>query len=80
MFGTVWGILHAFGRIGSSGQAQLAVVAPAIAEALFATAVGLAVAIPATIGYNFFIAKVRHYQMGFEEAWQKLSEKISELS
>jgi biopolymer transport protein TolQ len=52
LFGTVWGIINAFQRIAQTGSASLAVVAPGIAEALVATAVGLAVAIPAVVGYN----------------------------
>jgi biopolymer transport protein TolQ len=53
LFGTVWGIMDAFIRIGISKSASLPVVAPAIGEALIATAFGLVAAIPATIGYNF---------------------------
>jgi len=53
LFGTVWGIMDAFIRIGLEKSASLPVVAPAIGEALFATAFGLAAAIPATIGFNF---------------------------
>ncbi len=52
LFGTVWGIVHAFQRIGATGSASLAVVAPGIAEALVATAAGLAAAIPAVAAYN----------------------------
>jgi biopolymer transport protein TolQ len=53
LFGTVWGIMVAFLRIGVEKSASLPVVAPAIGEALIATAFGLVAAIPATIGYNF---------------------------
>jgi biopolymer transport protein TolQ len=53
LFGTVWGIMEAFTRIGLEKSASLPVVAPAIGEALIATAVGLVAAIPATIGYNY---------------------------
>jgi biopolymer transport protein TolQ len=53
LFGTVWGIMQAFLRIGVEKSASLPVVAPAIGEALIATAVGLVAAIPATIAYNF---------------------------
>ena len=53
LFGTVWGIMHAFQQIGSAGSASLAVVAPGIAEALVTTAAGLAAAIPAVIAYNY---------------------------
>lgn len=54
LFGTVWGIMHSFHSIGSAKSASLATVAPGISEALIATAIGLAVAIPATVGYNAF--------------------------
>ncbi|HVU04443.1 MAG TPA: MotA/TolQ/ExbB proton channel family protein [Polyangiaceae bacterium] len=53
LFGTVWGIMNAFIKIGVEKSASLPVVAPAIGEALIATAVGLVAAIPATIGYNY---------------------------
>jgi biopolymer transport protein TolQ len=59
LFGTVWGIMTAFKRIGESGSASLAVVAPGIAEALIATAIGLVAAIPAVVGYNHFQNKIR---------------------
>jgi len=59
LFGTVWGIMNSFQSIGVQGGASLAVVAPGIAEALIATAVGLAAAIPAVVGYNYYIQKVR---------------------
>ncbi|MGM0646430.1 MAG: MotA/TolQ/ExbB proton channel family protein [Thermodesulfobacteriota bacterium] len=55
LFGTVWGIMHAFQSIGLEQTAALAAVAPGISEALVATAIGLAVAIPATIAYNSFL-------------------------
>jgi len=61
LFGTVWGIMSAFHGIGTQGSASLAVVAPGISEALIATAAGLAAAIPAVIGYNYFINRVRHW-------------------
>lgn len=60
LFGTVWGIMNAFQNIGLQGAASLATVAPGIAEALIATAVGLACAIPAVIGYNYYIGQIRH--------------------
>lgn len=59
LFGTVWGIMDAFHGIGLTGSASLAVVAPAISEALVATALGLAVAIPAVVAYNAFLNKIR---------------------
>jgi biopolymer transport protein TolQ len=59
LFGTVWGIMNSFHGIGMMGSASLAVVAPGISEALVATAVGLAAAIPAVIAFNFFTSKIR---------------------
>jgi len=58
LFGTVWGIMDAFLRIGVEKSASLPVVAPAIGEALIATAFGLVAAIPATIGYNYVDKRV----------------------
>jgi biopolymer transport protein TolQ len=58
LFGTVWGIMTSFQAIAASKSTSLAVVAPGIAEALFATAMGLVAAIPATIFYNKFAAEV----------------------
>ena len=59
LFGTVWGIMTAFKGIGETGSASLAVVAPGIAEALIATAIGLVAAIPAVMGYNHFQNKIK---------------------
>jgi len=59
LFGTVWGIMTAFHAIGAMGTANLAVVAPGISEALVTTAAGLAAAIPAVIGYNYFVNRIR---------------------
>jgi biopolymer transport protein TolQ len=59
LFGTVWGIMNSFKGIGETGSASLAVVAPGIAEALIATAIGLVAAIPAVMGYNHFQHKIR---------------------
>ena len=58
LFGTVWGIMNAFQSIAISRNTSLAVVAPGIAEALFATALGLLAAIPAVIAYNIFSSQV----------------------
>ena len=55
LLGTVWGIMDAFRGIGATGSASLAVVAPAIAEALITTAAGLGVAIPAVMAYNVYV-------------------------
>jgi len=59
LFGTVWGILRAFQKIGASGSASIATVGPSISEALIATAIGLFAAIPAVIAYNYFLTRVR---------------------
>jgi biopolymer transport protein TolQ len=61
LFGTVFGIMSAFHGIGTQGSASLAVVAPGISEALVATAAGLGAAIPAVMGYNYFVNRVRHW-------------------
>jgi biopolymer transport protein TolQ len=58
LFGTVWGIMQAFLRIGVEKSASLPVVAPAIGEALIATAVGLVAAIPATVAYNYIDKRI----------------------
>jgi biopolymer transport protein TolQ len=59
LFGTVWGIMRAFSDIGAAGSANLAVVAPGIAEALVNTAAGLAAAIPAAVFFNFYSSRIR---------------------
>ena len=59
LLGTVWGIMDAFRGIGAAGSASLAVVSPAIAEALITTAAGLAAAIPAVMAYNVYLSWVR---------------------
>ena len=66
LFGTVWGVMAAFHGIGQQGSASLAVVAPGISEALIATAAGLAAAIPAVVGYNYFVNRVRHWATEME--------------
>jgi len=59
LFGTVWGIMITFFRIGAMRSASLQVVAPGIAEALIATAVGLLAAVPAVIAYNYFLGRIK---------------------
>jgi biopolymer transport protein TolQ len=66
LFGTVWGIMTSFQSIAASKNTSLAVVAPGIAEALFATAIGLVAAIPATIFYNKFISEVNKHSQRLE--------------
>jgi biopolymer transport protein TolQ len=60
LFGTVWGIMRSFAGIAAANNTSLAVVAPGIAEALFATAMGLAAAIPAVVAYNKFTVDLGH--------------------
>ena len=66
LFGTVWGIMHSFQSIALLKNTSLAVVAPGIAEALLATALGLVAAIPATVAYNRLTSKVSAYLMRLE--------------
>ena len=61
LFGTVWGIIHSFTAIANTNNTSLAVVAPGIAEALFATAIGLVAAIPAVVAYNKFSNDLGRY-------------------
>lgn len=63
LFGTVWGIMGSFHKIGATGNASLAVVAPGISEALVATAIGLAAAIPAVMLYNHFVSTIRKEEL-----------------
>ena len=84
LFGTVWGIMNSFQSIAASKNTSLAVVAPGIAEALFATAIGLVAAIPATIFYNKFISEVNKQAQrleGFADEFSAiLSRQIDERS
>jgi biopolymer transport protein TolQ len=72
LFGTVWGIMNSFRGIGRIGSASLAVVAPGIAEALIATAAGLAAAIPAVIAYNYYLSRARRNIIAMEDFSQEL--------
>lgn len=74
LFGTVWGIMNSFIGIGRIGSASLAVVAPGIAEALIATAAGLAAAIPAVIAYNYYLSRARNNIMLMQDFSQELLE------
>ena len=66
LFGTVWGIMNSFGHIAQSKNTSLAVVAPGISEALFATAIGLLAAIPAASAYNILSGQVSRYAQQLE--------------
>ncbi|MDP2167106.1 MAG: protein TolQ [Thermodesulfovibrionales bacterium] len=74
LFGTVWGIMNSFRGIGAAGSASLAVVAPGIAEALIATALGLLAAIPAVIAYNYYLSRVRGMIIEMEDFSEDLLE------
>ena len=73
LFGTVWGIMHAFVGLSNLQQVTLATVAPGIAEALVATAIGLFAAIPAVIAYNRFSTQVERLNSRYEEFMQEFS-------
>ncbi len=72
LFGTVWGIMNSFFQIGQQQNSSLAVVAPGISEALFATAIGLFAAIPAVIAYNRFSHRVN----AFEARLQRFADRF----
>ncbi|MCJ7681250.1 MAG: protein TolQ [Candidatus Aminicenantes bacterium] len=67
LFGTVWGIMNSFTQIGIEKTASLQTVAPGIAEALIATAIGLFAAIPAVIGYNHFLGQIKEQIVEMED-------------
>lgn len=73
LFGTVWGIIHAFHALGNVEQATLALVAPGISEALIATAIGLFAAIPAVIAYNRYANQVERLNNRYEEFMEEFS-------
>lgn len=77
LFGTVWGIMHSFQGIASSQSTNLAVVAPGIAEALFATAIGLVAAIPAVLAYNKISTELGRYGMRLDSFANEFSAIIS---
>jgi biopolymer transport protein TolQ len=68
LFGTVWGIMDSFREIGLRGTTSLSVVAPGISEALIATAIGLATAIPAVLAYNYFVGRLKRINSRMENA------------
>lgn len=79
LFGTVWGIMHSFRDIAKMGRAGLEVVAPGIAEALFTTALGLFVAIPAVIAYNFFQNKIKKISSTLEMLSSEIERELSNI-
>lgn len=80
LFGTVWGIMHAFASIAQSNNTSLAVVAPGISEALFATALGLLTAIPAVVAYNFVNNKLNLFAERLEGFAAEFSAILSRQS
>ncbi len=77
LFGTVWGIMNAFMSIGATHETSLDVVAPGIAEALFATAIGLVAAIPAVIGYNALLSILRRAAGRFDAGILLIGERLA---
>jgi biopolymer transport protein TolQ len=73
LFGTVWGIMHAFHALGNVQQATLALVAPGISEALVATAIGLFAAIPAVVAFNRYSSQVERLNNRYEEFMEEFS-------
>src|SRR5580704_2014377 len=76
LFGTVWGIIDAFHGLGTAGAATLRAVAPGISEALITTAAGLAVAIPALVGYNQLTAQLRDFAARMDDFGRELLNAI----
>ena len=77
LFGTVWGIMNSFIGIAKSNTTNLAVVAPGIAEALLATAIGLIAAIPAVVAYNVFARSIASYRASLEDATGEILRRLS---
>jgi len=83
LFGTVWGIMNSFRALGQVQQATLAMVAPGIAEALIATAMGLFAAIPAVIAYNRYVTEVERLHNRydtFKEEFASILERQGQAS
>jgi len=80
LFGTVWGIMHSFAAIAAMHNTNLAVVAPGIAEALFATAIGLVAAIPAVLAYNQISNSLSRFSGRMENFGSEFSAILSRQS
>jgi biopolymer transport protein TolQ len=76
LFGTVWGIMNSFRGLANVGQATLASVAPGIAEALIATAMGLFAAIPAVVAFNHFVRNLERLSTRFDSFIEELSNRL----
>jgi len=79
LFGTVWGIMHSFAGIAASGDTTLAVVAPGIAEALFATALGLGAAIPAVMAFNKIAGELKRMGQEGQAGIALLGDRLARL-
>lgn len=77
LFGTVWGIMNSFFQIGAQQNSSLAVVAPGISEALFATAIGLFAAIPAVVAYNRLTQSVNSYEARLQRFAERFNMSLS---
>ncbi len=77
LFGTVWGIMQAVGALGNAQQATLSMVAPGIAEALIATAMGLFAAIPASIAYSRFITDINRLSNRFDSFQEEFTNVLT---
>ena len=80
LFGTVWGIMNSFRSLANAGQATLASVAPGLAEALIATAIGLFAAIPAVVAYNRFAEDVNRLATQFDSFMEEFSNILQRQS
>ncbi|MFO1151065.1 MAG: MotA/TolQ/ExbB proton channel family protein [Alsobacter sp.] len=80
LFGTVWGIMHSFSSIAQAKDTSLAVVAPGIAEALFATAIGLCAAIPAVMAYNACSTAIGRLAQRAESAFPAVARRLASQS
>lgn len=76
LFGTVWGVLFAFWKIGRTGSSSLAVIGPHVAEALTTTALGLIAAIPAVFFYNYYVTKIRTLSRDLSDFADDLNNRI----
>jgi biopolymer transport protein TolQ len=80
LFGTVWGIITAFHGLGTAGAATLRAVAPGVSEALITTAAGIAVAVPAVVGYNQFTAQLREFAARLDDFSRELLNAIEDVA
>lgn len=77
LFGTVWGIMQSFRSLSTAHQATLSAVAPGIAEALVATAIGLFAAIPAVVAYNYFVMRIERLSVRYEAFMEEFANLLA---